>query len=84
MDLSSFPHYIASMDFQKICDALRSCPEVAQTFTHADVVKYIELISRLKPTPALAYCTISTVDSASVTCDHLDSTFLRFNQEREV
>jgi hypothetical protein len=43
------------MDFQKICDALRSCPEVAQTFTHADVVKYIELVSLLKPTPALAY-----------------------------
>ncbi|KAF7349146.1 hypothetical protein MVEN_01436900 [Mycena venus] len=43
------------MDFQKICDALKSCPEVAQTFAHTDVVKYIELVGLLKPTPALAY-----------------------------
>ncbi|KAJ7755249.1 hypothetical protein B0H16DRAFT_1458791 [Mycena metata] len=43
------------MDFQKICDTLKSCPEVAQTFPHADVVKYIELVALLKSTPALAY-----------------------------
>ncbi|KAJ7037282.1 hypothetical protein C8F04DRAFT_1257200 [Mycena alexandri] len=43
------------MDFQKICDTLKSHPEVADTFTHTDVVKYIELIGLLKPTPALTY-----------------------------
>ncbi|KAJ7831279.1 hypothetical protein B0H13DRAFT_1654703 [Mycena leptocephala] len=43
------------MDFQAICDTLKSYPDVAHTFAHADVVKYIELIGLLKPTPALAY-----------------------------
>jgi hypothetical protein len=43
------------MDFQKICDSLRLCPDVALAFTHAGVVKYIELVALLKPTPALAY-----------------------------
>jgi hypothetical protein len=43
------------MDFLRICDALRLYPEVADTFAHADVVQYIELIALLKPTPALAY-----------------------------
>ncbi|KAJ7265682.1 hypothetical protein C8J57DRAFT_1069199 [Mycena rebaudengoi] len=43
------------MDFQKICTALSSSPAVAKAFPHTDVVKYIELIGLLKPTPALAY-----------------------------
>ncbi|KAJ7078210.1 hypothetical protein C8R44DRAFT_896024 [Mycena epipterygia] len=43
------------MDFEKIYLTLRSSLEIARIFAHADVVKYIELIGLLKPTPALAY-----------------------------
>ncbi|KAJ6461813.1 hypothetical protein C8R45DRAFT_1179095 [Mycena sanguinolenta] len=43
------------MDFKRICDALQHCPEVAGAFAHADVVRYIELVALIKPTPALAY-----------------------------
>jgi hypothetical protein len=32
------------MDFQKICDTLQLCPNVAGAFAHADVVRYIEIM----------------------------------------
>ncbi|KAK7038548.1 hypothetical protein R3P38DRAFT_2615722 [Favolaschia claudopus] len=51
------------MDFAQICKALDNCPLVASTFTHADVVKYIEIIALLKPTPALEYLTPSHLPS---------------------
>ncbi|KAJ7085254.1 hypothetical protein C8R44DRAFT_821540, partial [Mycena epipterygia] len=43
---------------------LRSSQEITRTFAHADVVKYIELIGLLKPTPALAYIQPSHQPSA--------------------
>ncbi|KAJ6505901.1 hypothetical protein C8R47DRAFT_1192501 [Mycena vitilis] len=43
------------MDFQHICNALTQYPDVAAAFSHSNVVKYIELIALLKPTPVLAY-----------------------------
>ncbi|KAJ7275993.1 hypothetical protein C8J57DRAFT_1061935 [Mycena rebaudengoi] len=43
------------MDFQKICTVRSLSPAVAKAFPHTDVVKYIELIGLLKPTPALAH-----------------------------
>ncbi|KAJ7135719.1 hypothetical protein C8R44DRAFT_848587 [Mycena epipterygia] len=52
------------MDFEKIYLTLRSSLEIARIFAHADVVKYIELIGLLKPTPALAYIQPSHQPSA--------------------
>ncbi|KAJ7475645.1 hypothetical protein FB451DRAFT_1557538 [Mycena latifolia] len=43
------------MDFKNICDALARSPEVSRASSHTNVVKYIELIALLKPTPVLAY-----------------------------
>ncbi|KAJ7186264.1 hypothetical protein GGX14DRAFT_409247 [Mycena pura] len=38
-----------------ICDALAESPAIARAFSHNKVVKYIELIDLLKPTPVLTY-----------------------------
>jgi hypothetical protein len=52
MDLCLFFH--RPMDFKRICDTLADSPELAYSFSHNDVVKYIELTALLKPTPVLA------------------------------
>ncbi|KAJ7212989.1 hypothetical protein GGX14DRAFT_360980, partial [Mycena pura] len=52
------------MDFLGICEALANCSPVAQAFTHADIVKYIEIVALLRPTPCLAYLTPSHLPSA--------------------
>ncbi|KAJ6541391.1 hypothetical protein B0H19DRAFT_1077245 [Mycena capillaripes] len=43
------------MDFKCVCDILADSPELAYSFSHNDVVKYIELITLLKPTPVLTF-----------------------------
>ncbi|KAK6993014.1 hypothetical protein R3P38DRAFT_2801462 [Favolaschia claudopus] len=51
------------MDFQHICNALEKRVDVASCFSHTDVVRYIEIIALLKPTPALAYLAPSHLPS---------------------
>ncbi|KAJ7080155.1 hypothetical protein B0H15DRAFT_787367 [Mycena belliarum] len=43
------------MDFKGICDTLASSPDVSRAFSHTTIIKYIELIGLLKPTPILAF-----------------------------
>ncbi|KAJ7209283.1 hypothetical protein GGX14DRAFT_395389 [Mycena pura] len=43
------------MDLLGVCTALQVYPDVAATFSYADIIRYIELVALLKPTPVLAY-----------------------------
>ncbi|KAJ7211649.1 hypothetical protein GGX14DRAFT_564870 [Mycena pura] len=44
-----------TMDLLGVCTALQVYPDVAATFSYADIIRYIKLVALLKPTPVLAY-----------------------------